>query len=346
MQEQKNRVMIIASFLIIVSSIIICGAVFIIDDKERMNREQIELMSGIDKLNFYNENVENDIEDDNTINNLRITLPQDNDEKNVIFDNKYFEKKLIITIPDVDEDFVYNNPIVGNSSDIKDILYEYTSKALKITLELDGIYEYTSFFKGKNCYINFQNPKDMYKKIVVIDAGHGGNSKGIVENGAVESKIDLAVSLKLKKLLKTEGIGVYLTREDDSNPDYESRISIANDLNADMFISIHNNASPQGYEEYSGTQVLYNEKDDTMMSMKLGKLCLKEVVDTLGSKSRQCIEGSSIYIIKESKVPAVLIELGFITNEEEAAKLADDKYQDKAALGIYNAIIKAYEEGF
>ena len=119
-------------------------------------------------------------------------------------------------------------------------------------------------------------------------------------------------------------------------------------MDADIFISIHNNSSATGnFTQTSGTQVMYSESDDSeLSSKKLAKICLNAVSKSFDSYNRGLLEGDSIYIIRTSKVPVALIEVGFMTNYDELDKLKSPKYQKKAAQGIYNAIMEAFEEGY
>ena len=190
----------------------------------------------------------------------------------------------------------------------------------------------------------------MYDKVVVIDAGHGGREPGANKQGVNEKEIDLDIVLQLKKILDEDdhNIGVYYTRTDDSNPTFDQRVQLANKSDADLFISVHNNSDATGnFTKVKGTQVMYSESDDAKLSSKkLAEICLKNVVDTTGSENRGLLKGDSIYIIRTSKVPVALIEVGFMTNYKELDLLNSTSYQKKAAEGIYNAINEAFQEGY
>ena len=97
----------------------------------------------------------------------------------------------------------------------------------------------------------------------------------------------------------------------------------------------------------NGTAVMYNELDESELgSKRLAQICLEEVTGQLQSRNRGLVEGDSIYIIRTSKVPVALIEVGFMTNQQELDLLRSEDYQKKAALGIYHAILRAFEEGY
>lgn len=193
-------------------------------------------------------------------------------------------------------------------------------------------------------------PQEVYDKVVVIDAGHGGRAPGANETGVNEKEIDLDIVLQLKKILDEDdhNIGVYYTRTDDSNPTFDQRVQLANKSDADLFISVHNNSTNSGrMSSANGTAVMYNESDESELgSKRLAQICLEEVTGQLQSRNRGLVEGDSIYIIRTSKVPVALIEVGFMTNQQELDLLRSEDYQKKAALGIYHAILRAFEEGY
>lgn len=97
----------------------------------------------------------------------------------------------------------------------------------------------------------------------------------------------------------------------------------------------------------NGTQVLYSESDDSeLSSQRLAQICLDHVSSAFESTSIGLLPGDDIYIIRSSEVPVALVEVGFMTNADELAKLNSQEYQAKAAEGIYEAIKQAFEEGY
>ena len=145
-----------------------------------------------------------------------------------------------------------------------------------------------------------------------------------------------------------ENIGVYYTRIHDTNPTRDQRVALANRVEADLVISVHNNASSRGIlTNEQGTQVLYSQSDTAQLSSKrLAQICLENVVDTTGSNNMGLLKGDQIRIVRNSEVPVALIEAGFMSNREELELLNTQEYQQLVAEGIYLAIQQAFEEGY
>ena len=195
-------------------------------------------------------------------------------------------------------------------------------------------------------------------KTIVLDAGHGGIDSGTSSDDKTifEKDINLAITLKLKELIESSGGLVILTRDDDSslyeesgnkttrqkyNENLKNRKKIADESNADMFISIHLNYFTQS--KYYGAQTFYPE------SNKDGKAlasCIqdefKRVVDN--RNNRVIKPRNDLYLLKDCKIPSALIECGFLSNEKEAKLLNDEEYQEKIAWAIYSGIQKYFDE--
>lgn len=280
---------------------------------------------------------------------LSLRLPDGVSEEDIHFINDYVTQTIQITIPGTDEAYFASHPVTGSSNHIDSLSYVQKGEQGLIEIVMDRVYEINTGYENGSFYFDFLTPHEVYDKVVVIDAGHGGRAPGATKQGVNEKDIDLAIVLQLKKILEEQGqnIGVYYTRTDDSNPTFDQRVQLANKSDADLFISIHNNSTGNGrMSSASGTAVMYDESDETGMSQKLAEICAKEVTDEIGSRNRGIIEGDSIYIIRTSDVPVALIEVGFMTNKEELRRLCSEDYQEKTATGIYKAILQAFEEGF
>lgn len=283
---------------------------------------------------------------------LRIALPEGVTEDDVTITEQYITQTIDIIFPGAGEDYLYHYPIIGRSDNIDNLTFESESGKGIIEITMDKVFEIQPTFEQGYLYVDFLTPHEVYDKIVVIDAGHGGGMPGATIQNQYEKDIDLAIVLQLKEIFEENAdsnIGVYYTREDDSNPSFEERVGLANKTDADIFISVHNNSIVSGkMSSINGTAVMYDElkEDNGHGTKELAQICVDEVSGILGSRNRGIINGNEIYIIRNSEVPVALIEVGFMTNQAELDALTSPEYQRKAAQGIYNAIMRAFEEGF
>jgi len=189
-------------------------------------------------------------------------------------------------------------------------------------------------------------------KLVVIDPGHGGAESGALgrnDNGEIEVQekdLNLDIALKTAKLLEQAGVKYYMTRTDDSTVGLYDRPAIANQLNAALFVSIHNNAFTD--TSVNGTEVLhYPGKDNPeygISGTRLAELVLEELLRNLGTTNRGLRDGSKMVVINKAKMPSIIAEIAFVTNPKDRANLMNDSFRQKAAEAIATAIIRALNE--
>ena len=193
------------------------------------------------------------------------------------------------------------------------------------------------------------------KKIIVIDAGHGTPDGGAVsENGATEKDINLDVANRLCALLEKTGAYVIMTRLDDNavtddlkakireikRRDLKNRRDIRDNSDADIFVSIHMNKFED--PKYYGAQVFYSYTPEE--SKRLAESIQEELIKLADpSNTREAKKADGIFILKNSRIPSVLVECGFLSNPEEAQKLETDKYRDTLAWAVYCGIVKYLE---
>lgn len=180
-------------------------------------------------------------------------------------------------------------------------------------------------------------------KRIMIDIGHGGKDPGTISSlGDYEKDLNLELGLRLKKALKRKGYRVYLSRENDEYIDNKLRAQIANEKEVDIFISLHMNAM-ENNKEIEGVQVLYYPDQETN-NEKLGRKLLDQVVASTQAGDRGNIARENLTVLKFTKMPAFILESGFMTNDEELIRLKDPNYQDKIVKGILNFIFEFYEK--
>jgi N-acetylmuramoyl-L-alanine amidase len=178
-------------------------------------------------------------------------------------------------------------------------------------------------------------PSPLAGKVIVLDAGHGGIEPGALgpKTGLREKDINLDVTLRLKELLEGAGAAVYLTRVDDTYVPLLSRAPYANRLPAQYFISMHANAHPD--PTVNGVEVFYYP--ERVEDGRLAALILEDMVSALALKPL----GAKAYdyaVLRDSQMVAVLVEIGFLTNPAEEARLATDEFRQLAAEAVFRAI--------
>lgn len=186
---------------------------------------------------------------------------------------------------------------------------------------------------------------------IVIDAGHGGMDGGAVsDSGVLEKDLNLAVASKLGELFRLADVDVVMTRSDDrmlcsegsnhkKRDDLVRRVEIAGSYENAVFVSIHMNKFP--VEKYSGLQVYYSRANEA--SRDIAESIQNKTADFLQSENKRKIKpaDSSIYVLDNLEIPAVLVECGFLSNRAETALLGTAEYQDKLACVIYAAVCDA-----
>jgi N-acetylmuramoyl-L-alanine amidase len=210
---------------------------------------------------------------------------------------------------------------------------------------------------------------------IVIDPGHGGQDLGAVRDSFVEKQIVLEIAKKLKAHLEThKNITASLTRHEDVGLTLKSRVQLASELKADLFVSLHANtsfsSSMQGMEFYfnsadslkfteqteenkpriknpNSAQVVEKIKNDFLFYDKTSKslLLTKSIKDKyVDIEQKSIIKRAPFYVIDRTSMPSALIELGFISNRREAKKLTSEEYQNELAGLLTNAILEYKEK--
>jgi N-acetylmuramoyl-L-alanine amidase len=172
------------------------------------------------------------------------------------------------------------------------------------------------------------------RAFIVIDAGHGGNDPGAIGKGGVREKaVTLAVSEYLKRYLENDQFKVILTRAEDLEILLQPRVDVANLRNSDLFISIHCNSMPPNNEHIKGIETYYT----TPQSKELADVLHQYLVKELKAPDRR-VRKRGLFVTRKTKMPSVLLEIGFVSNPEEEALLGNSSYQRLVAKAIRNGI--------
>lgn len=170
---------------------------------------------------------------------------------------------------------------------------------------------------------------------IVLDAGHGGNDVGTGEEAFYEKNINLELVQKMRQMLEYCGVKVLLTREGDETVSLDERSDFANSSEADWFISVHCNfceddAAVQGVECY------YWQSSETGRTFASGII---QSVESCGEIPSRGIKTEDFHVLRETKIPAVLIETGYLSNEKERENLQDQTYQNLLCTYLVKGII-------
>ena len=180
------------------------------------------------------------------------------------------------------------------------------------------------------------------QKIVVIDAGHSGDDPGKIGiNNALEKEINLEIAKEIKKILEDAGITVVMTREDDGSlsnnktEDLQKRVEIIDGSKAAIAVSIHQNSYSSEAEK--GAQVFYYRESEE--GIKIAQTLQNHLKMLDPENRREIKENNTYFILKRTKTPTVIVECGFLSNWEEAEKLAGTEYQKQLAQVISEGIL-------
>ncbi len=196
-----------------------------------------------------------------------------------------------------------------------------------------------SIHKKKSDYNFLKLPNLKQNKFsVVIDPGHGGPDPGAIGIGGIrETDVVLEVSKIVKNLLSDKGVKVTLTRKNEIDLDLPPRVSFANKTDADIFVSIHANASRGKRRDINGLETFYYRGwKGRLLAKKIQKQILRV---SPGSPDRGVKQGR-FYVIKNTRMPAVLVEIGFLTGRLDARRLEKTTHRKRLAYAIAKGILE------
>lgn len=218
---------------------------------------------------------------------------------------------------------------------------------VELSMMLNGYYLTELHETEECCIISLTKPKEVYPRIVVIDAGHGGRDMGAGADNfrTTEASINLKLLLYLKEYLDAdETIQAYYTRTEDTYPTLPERVELANGVDADLFISFHCNSTVQS--KSNGTEMMYNAEQgvgESFNSREFAKLCLSAVTKALGTKSGGIIKRPDLHIVRRAEMPVVLVETAYLSNQSDLKILKNDEKLKAAAKAMYETILEAYQ---
>lgn len=272
---------------------------------------------------------------------------------------RYYQNKIAILMPGNHTQFYDENPVTVSAGVVQDVTVSYVGNQTEIVIITSKLQGFKLSETNNGVSVKLGDPRDIYQNIVLLDPGHGGNAAGATRslNGVKIKEKDLNQQI-LYNLAKEyfndpdSPIKVYYTRYEDevrySNATTENydRAARAKQIGADLYVSLHMNSNTK--TSPMGTEVYYSSKNNKanasgLTSKKLGEMLQKALTQNLGTVSRG-VKDNAYIVIRENSVPAVLIELGFMSNPQELALLNDPAFQEKTAKTIYDTLCKVFEE--
>ena len=311
-------------------------SLFIIDSDKLNHTSLVSKVSNINKifvrkldaktneliLSFTEPIVHSILRTDNSLNLFLFNVKSYN-EQDIIksLANTYYKRFTLSLLPQIG----VKAGMEINKNDIVKIEESVDAKALKITI-----------IKGTQDVVKSEKPikRSSTKPKVVLDAGHGGTDYGAIREGVNEKDITLDVTQKVDLILRSKGYKTSLVRNDDTFVSLEDRVAFSEAESPELFVSIHVNSAvssdPNGIETH-----YYHD-----YSKNLAEIIHKHMVKNLSSSNDRGLFKSKFYVINHTTVPAILCEIGFLSNDSERIELVSESRKQKTAKAIAEGIIE------
>lgn len=272
-------------------------------------------------LSFTNPVTHSILRNDNSLNLYMFNVKSYNEPDLIkTLGNSYFKPLTFSLLPQIG----VRASMKINKDDVVKIEQSVDGKAIKITIT-QGTVEKTPVVTPVK--------KNAQKGKVVLDAGHGGSDYGAIREGINEKDITLDVTQKVASILKSKGYKVALTRADDTYVSLQDRVDFSENESPEIFVSIHVNSAVA--TEPSGIETHYYHD----YSIDLAKTVHSRLIKAIDTKDRGLFK-SKFYVINHTTVPAILVEMGFLSNAEERAELVTEARKQKTAKAIAEGIIE------
>ncbi|OWA37175.1 hypothetical protein B9G55_03650 [Saccharibacillus sp. O16] len=227
-----------------------------------------------------------------------------------------------------------------NVSQIRYFIPKSNPNNVQVVIDLKSANTYKLSTEGSSIFVALDkaaapntNVGGNGKKVIVIDAGHGDHDPGAVGNSIREKDINLGIALKVEAMLKKNPkVDVVMTRSDDTFLELKERVRVAQNVKADVFVSIHNNS---GSAAATGTETYYQRAG----SKSLATILHKYLLAATGLTDRK-VQYGNFHVIRETTMPAALLEVGFVSNAKDAAKLKDEAFQQRVAEAIAKGLFE------
>lgn len=281
---------------------------------------------------------------------MKVDIPEGvlfNEIKDV---DQYHKKKFYFEIPGDWISYYESNPVIANHNQIKSVQTKLTDSGnTRIVIKTKKLQGYKMSEKIGYFTVQIGDPQEIFDSIVVLDAGHGGYDDGASKNGTKEKDLNFKIIYKKAKKYfnsRDSKVKAYWTRSTDTFISLSERAKFAQKVGADLFISLHMNSAYSSAA--SGMEIYYSKENNKatssgLTSKKMAKKMLKALKKNLKESKTRGVKTARYYVTYHNTVPAILIELGFLSNSSDYSKITSDKYQTETAKTIYNCVTELFE---
>lgn len=276
---------------------------------------------------------------------IRVPLPKGIKAENVTMDNRYVDRELLLYIQGGSDEFFEANHISGDIAPILAARCEMQENGILLRIAMNRVLEYRSTMDGSGLTINWYEPDELYDYIAVIDPAGGGSEGGIADYSLSEKDVTLQVAKQIQKQFNLQNVRLYCTRTEDTDMDPAERVGLAEEVGADIYIRLCVGADGADAEAY-GITGFYNE--DYFIpgfgNPELADILTREVTIAASNRATGLKAAEEGSILKQLKIPAAEISLGFLSNPREAYLLGEESYQEKLGAGFVSALLKTVEK--
>jgi len=267
------------------------------------------------------------------------------DISQIVQDDLYNELTYVITLPGDYSQYIGSGDKLVKDQYIDSINIQTADGKTRITIYENQILAYEISEDADNIYIYAMSPKEKYSEIVVLDPGHGGDAPGAsaYDGSYIEKDLTLDVAQRLISLLEADpNIKVYSTRTSDVNPSFEDRVALGNDY-GDLFISMHYNSfttdAATGLETYYSDNLIPSNYNYS--SEQVADIIQKNLLADLGLTDRKTHDWD-FYVTTYTTIPSALVEMGFLSNPGDMAKIKTPEFRQATAESIYKSILEIF----
>ena len=278
-----------------------------------------------------------------------IALPSGLDTSEIEDEDNYFSGNFTITLPGDLRSHFNSKPIKYDANKVSNVNISLDDSGdTVLTFYTTKLYAYRLTVSKSQIKVAIDRAKNLYSKVVVIDPGHGGHDDGTTSQNKIYKEKNVVLSIAytyFRNYLNDEDLKVYWTRKDDTYPTLYERAAFPKKVDADIFISVHMNSFPKATPK--GTEVFYSTRNNILQpnglsSYTMASMFLKNITSTFSTFNRG-VKTAAYVVTNMNTVPAVLLEYGFLSNEDDLAKFSKLENQDKAAEVLYDTIEEIFD---